>query len=154
MFLPLNWRDKLLDGLGTGWMTTLTVNNQQLNVWKPEMHSVSQGSIPQTVLFNITVNGTECTLSILGITWSRVMHLIQRMPRRENSMRFTLGNLCKGDNGLLAKWAHTNLIELHKVKCKTLHLVRDIPWCSTDWAKNWLRTALQRMGGWWMTNWI
>ena len=46
--------------------------------------------------------------------------------------------------GRMERWAHADLMELNKAKCKVLQLGGGIPSTDGGWAENGLRAALRR----------
>lgn len=160
MFLPLNWRDmglmdELLDGLETGWMTTSTgTTNSSMSGNQKCAASLKGPYLKQCCSVSLSM-GLSAPSAFCGLHKAELCIWYKECQAEKTPWGSHQAiQVCKGDSGLLAKWAHMNLIKLNKVRCKTLHLVQDILWYRTHWAKKCLRTALQRMGCWWMTNWI
>ena len=100
----------------------------------------SQGSVLALMFLNIFVGGIDsgikCTLSKFAdnTKLSAQAGAVDTLDERGAIKRYL---------NRLVRWAHVNLMQFNKAKCKLLYLGCGNP--NTGWAENGLRAALKRL---------
>jgi len=126
-FLSVIWRHRI-DGWTTQWIrnwldgcTQRVVVNGSMAKWRPMTSGIPLGSVLQPALFNIFVSnmnsGIKCTLSKL-VDDTKLCGAADVLEGSDAIQR---------DLDSLERWAHVNLTEFNKAKCKVLHMDQSNP---------------------------